>query len=156
MAHALEILAENRIAAAIAAGAFDGLAGHGAPLHLEDDASVPAEWRLAFRLLRSNGYAPDWIMRSDEIRRGIDKAQADLAAVDRSGGLRRQAEAMYAARALALNRQIVGHNLQAPAARWHIPLIDVERDRVRLAPGDAPHAGGAPSHLSARSTLSQD
>jgi hypothetical protein len=152
MTNALEILAENRIAAAMAAGAFDALPGCGAPLRLEDDSSVPAEWRLAFRLLRSNGYAPDWIESGDEIRRGIAAARAGLAAVDRSAAVRPQAEAVFAARALALNRQIVCHNLHAPAPRWHIPWIDIERERVILAPGGTPTAVPAEARSSLHSS----
>lgn len=58
MGTAIEILAENRIAAAMAAGDFEDLRGRGSPLSLQDDSSVPLEWRLAFRLLRSRGLAP--------------------------------------------------------------------------------------------------
>ena len=94
METALRILAEARIAAAIADGALEDLAGRGVPLNLEDDSSVPQEWRLAYRLLHSNGLAPAWIETGDEIRGRIDRARAGLAAVDRHNARRAQAEAL--------------------------------------------------------------
>jgi len=132
------------MAAAIADGAFEDLPGRGVPLNMEDDSSVPQEWRLAYRLLHSSGLAPAWIEMGDEIRRSVDQARASLAAVDRSDARRAQAEALYAARARVLNMQIARYNLQAPAARWHIALIDVGRDclevHTRKGPPSAPCA----------------
>jgi hypothetical protein len=138
METALRILAETRIAAAIADGAFDDLPGRGVPLNLEDESSVPQEWRVAYRLLHSSGLAPAWIDMGDEIRRSVDQARASLAAVDRSDARRTQAEALYAARARVLNMQIARYNLQAPAARWHIAQIDVGRDWLEVHIGNGP------------------
>jgi len=55
---ALEMLAERKIAEALARGEFDGLPGAGRPLDLEDDALVPEDLRAAFRILRNAGFAP--------------------------------------------------------------------------------------------------
>jgi len=49
----LHALAEQRISAAAARGAFDNLPGAGAPLDF-DDALVPQEVRVATCLMRSN------------------------------------------------------------------------------------------------------
>ena len=126
------------MAAAIADGAFEDLPGRGVPLNMEDDSSVPQEWRLAYRLLHSTGLAPAWIEMGDEIRRSVDQARASLAAVDRLDARRAQAEALYAARARVLQMQIARYNLQAPAARWHIALIDIGRDCLEIRIGKAP------------------
>jgi hypothetical protein len=53
---ALELIAEHRIAEAIARGELDGLPGAGKPLDLEDDPLLPQELRMAWRILRNAGY----------------------------------------------------------------------------------------------------
>jgi hypothetical protein len=64
----------ERIADAQRLGAFDGLAGRGQGLALDDDAAVPPEWRAAFRLLKSAGFVPEWIA----LGREIDEARGRL------------------------------------------------------------------------------
>lgn len=49
----LEFIAERRIAEAIAKGELDNLPGQGRPLELGDDALVPEELRLAYRILKN-------------------------------------------------------------------------------------------------------
>ena len=51
-------LAEERIVDAMHAGAFDNLPGAGKPLDLDDYFKAPEQWRMAYGLLRSNGYRP--------------------------------------------------------------------------------------------------
>ncbi|MDQ8020832.1 MAG: DUF1992 domain-containing protein [Moraxellaceae bacterium] len=54
-----DLLAEQRITQALEAGAFDNLPGVGRPLPDEDDMSlVPAEQRMAWRILKNAGYIP--------------------------------------------------------------------------------------------------
>lgn len=53
-----EMIAERRIAEAVAQGEFDGLPGAGRPLELDDDALVPAELRMAHRILKNAGFLP--------------------------------------------------------------------------------------------------
>jgi hypothetical protein len=55
---AFDLLAERRIAEAIARGELDGLPGQGKPLDLGDDALVPQELRLAWRILKNAGLVP--------------------------------------------------------------------------------------------------
>lgn len=63
--HAFEQLAERRIAEALARGDLDNLPGMGQPLCLDDDASIPAEFRMAYRILRNAGFIPEevWLKR---------------------------------------------------------------------------------------------
>jgi hypothetical protein len=52
-----ELLAEQKIAAAISRGELDDLPGAGKPRELDDDALVPEDMRLACRILKNAGYS---------------------------------------------------------------------------------------------------
>lgn len=67
-------LVEQRIRQAMEEGAFDDLPGRGRPLDLDDDALVPEELRLAFRVLKNAGYVPEEL----ELRREIAVIEAML------------------------------------------------------------------------------
>lgn len=70
----LERIAERRIQEAIEAGVFDDLKNAGQPLQDDENPHVPPEMRAAFKVLQNSGYAPDWIVLSQQI-------EADLAAI---------------------------------------------------------------------------
>jgi hypothetical protein len=70
----LERIAERRIQEAIEAGVFDDLKNAGRPLQVDDNPHVPPEMRAAFKVLQNSGYAPDWIVLSQQI-------EADIAAM---------------------------------------------------------------------------
>ena len=53
---ALEHIAENKIAEAIARGELENLPGEGKPLDLGDDPLLPQELRMAWRILKNAGY----------------------------------------------------------------------------------------------------
>lgn len=55
---AFELLAEQRIVEAIGQGQLDNLPGSGRPLDLEDDPLVPADQRMANRILKNAGFTP--------------------------------------------------------------------------------------------------
>ncbi len=55
---AFELIAERKIAEAAERGEFDDLPGRGKPLDLEDDALVPEDLRMAYRILKNAGYVP--------------------------------------------------------------------------------------------------
>lgn len=61
-------LAEERIRAALEKGELSGLPGEGRPLEFDDDALVPAELRMANRILRNAGYVPPAILALRELR----------------------------------------------------------------------------------------
>jgi hypothetical protein len=63
----LEILAEERIREAIARGEFDNLPGAGKPLHLEDDAMVREDLRIAYKILKNAGCIPPELELRKEI-----------------------------------------------------------------------------------------
>jgi hypothetical protein len=56
--HAFDIIAEQRIAEAIANGELDDLPGAGRPLDLDDDRLVAPELRMAYRILKNAGLVP--------------------------------------------------------------------------------------------------
>ena len=64
----LDQLAEARIAEALARGDFEDLLGAGRPLELDDDALVPEELRVAYRVLKNAGYAPEEVRLLGELR----------------------------------------------------------------------------------------
>lgn len=66
MFFALDRLVEARIAEATAAGEFDDLPGAGQPLSLDNDALVPEEIRVAYRMLKNAGFAPPEVMKLRE------------------------------------------------------------------------------------------
>jgi hypothetical protein len=54
----LDLLAEQRIAEALARGELSNLPGEGQPLALDDDALIPEELRIAYRILKNAGFVP--------------------------------------------------------------------------------------------------
>ena len=60
-------IAERIIQEAQARGEFDNLPGAGKPLILEDDALVPEDLRVGYRLLKNAGYLPPELQLHGEI-----------------------------------------------------------------------------------------
>ena len=56
MIAAIGIVAEQRIQEALERGDFNSLPGAGQPLDLGDDASIPEDLRMAYKLLKNGGY----------------------------------------------------------------------------------------------------
>jgi hypothetical protein len=81
----VDSLAEEQIQAAIRRGEFDDLPGSGQPLALDDDAGVPDELRVAYRILRNAGCLPPELTLRNEIHQLESLLdQAELAAEQRS------------------------------------------------------------------------
>ncbi len=64
---AFEIIAEERIREAMERGEFENLPGAGKPLLLEDDSMVPADLRLAYKILKNAGCIPPELELRKEI-----------------------------------------------------------------------------------------
>ena len=64
----LDAIAERRIREAQARGELDDLPGAGAPLVLDDDALVPEDLRVAYRILKNAGFLPPELEAHGEIR----------------------------------------------------------------------------------------
>ena len=61
---------DEQIRQAIARGDFDNLPGKGKPLDLSENPHEDPGWRMAYRILKENGYTLPWI----ETRRSTAKA----------------------------------------------------------------------------------
>src|SRR6478672_697222 len=143
----LDRIAEHRIKEAIDAGEFDNLEGLGKPLRdLEDNPFVPAEMRAAYKVLSNSGYAPDWMVLSQQIdadiarlrhaadlhfaylRRQLEEVASSVYAVrrlrketDRLKAEHRRAAAVHARSIEEINRKISTFNQTCPIAsllRW--------------------------------------
>ncbi len=68
----LGLIAERKIAEAIANGELDGLPGAGKPLDLDDDPLVPEDLRMAYRILKNAGYAPAEVRKPGLLRLRIE------------------------------------------------------------------------------------
>lgn len=88
---AIRNLVEDRIQAAMEAGAFDELPGKGRPLELDVNPYVRPELRLAYKVLADANFAPDWI----ELDKAVRAAREELDSLQRRhiAWLRRQREA---------------------------------------------------------------
>jgi len=67
-----EKIIEQRIKEAQKKGAFDDLPGSGKPLNLADDANVPEDLKLAYKMLKNADCVPPEIELKNEIRRTED------------------------------------------------------------------------------------
>ena len=67
----LAALVERRLEEAAASGELSNLPGEGRPLDLDDDAMVPAELRVAYRILKNAGFVPPELEDVAEVQRLI-------------------------------------------------------------------------------------
>jgi hypothetical protein len=122
---------ERKLEEAARAGAFDRLPGAGEPIDLTENPYVPADWRLAFKILADHKIVPEFVERRKEIeaiRAEVEALKADR--VRDRGWLRlacrnrlvRLAEAVEALnRSLARENQFVRGSLQ-------LPPVDLEEE----------------------------
>ena len=103
----LDLIAERKIAEAIARGELDNLPGEGRPLELGDDALVPEDLRLAYRILKNAGFVPPEVDDLNQIgqlealvQQGECDAEARTKAIRKLALLRTRIEASYYERAL--------------------------------------------------------
>jgi hypothetical protein len=65
-------IAEERIREAVERGELDNLPGQGRRLELEDDSHLPAELRMAYKVLKNAGYTPPELDVRNEIHQMED------------------------------------------------------------------------------------
>jgi len=122
---------ERKLEEAARAGAFDRLPGAGEPLDLAENPFVPADWRLAFKILADHKIVPEFVDRRREIE--AIRAEIDALKADRSrdrewrrlacrNRLVRLAEAVE-----ALNRCLAREN-QFVRGSFQLPPVDVEAE----------------------------
>jgi hypothetical protein len=96
-----DLIAEQKIADAIARGELDNLPGAGRPLDLDDDALVPEELRLAHRILKNAGYVPPELETVNEIAQLERIAMGNTTAVKKLALLKAKIESGYYGKVLA-------------------------------------------------------
>ena len=103
-----DLIAERKIAEALARGELDNLPGEGRPLELDDDALVPEDLRLAYRILKNAGFVPPEVeelsqigQREALVQQGECDAGARAKAVRKLALLRTRIENRYYEKALA-------------------------------------------------------
>ncbi len=101
-------IVERKIAEAVERGDFDDLPGAGRPLEIEEDLLVPAELRVAYRLLKNAGYVPDEVKLFAEIRSAeqlLMQASAEEGRVAATARLRVLLERLGSGRAMPMQAQ---------------------------------------------------
>ena len=103
-----DLIAERKIAEALARGELENLPGEGRPLELDDDALVPEDLRLAYRILKNAGFVPAEVDELNQIgqlealvQQGNCDAETRAKAVRKLALLRTRIENRYYEKALA-------------------------------------------------------
>ena len=110
------LIAERKIREAIEEGAFDHLEGTGKPLDLSENPFEDPSDRMANRLLKNNGFAPDWIEEAKEIAAESRQLRALGEITNDDAG----------SRVASLNRRILAFNLKAPASHLHTRFFEID------------------------------
>ncbi len=76
--HIWASIAEQRIAEAQERGSFDNLEGRGRPQVLDDDALVPPDLRMAYKVLKNAGYLPPEAQDIKDARTIIEMLQGNV------------------------------------------------------------------------------
>ncbi len=108
------VVAERKIREAMDEGAFDHLDGTGQPLDLRENPYEDPSDRMANRLLKNNGFAPEWILDGKDIELEIEKLYREREFLE---------EAEYRARAERINSRIATYNLKVPSVSCQKPLL---------------------------------
>lgn len=69
---------EREIQRAIHEGQITDLPGAGKPLDLNDDPYTPSDQRMAYKIMRDNDVAPDWMMLGKTLERKADELRVGL------------------------------------------------------------------------------
>ena len=144
---------DRQIRKAMEDGDFDNLPGEGKPLDLQEDENTPDEMRMAYKILRENDLAPDWIMQGRDIdnktldilkrlRQAADAYRAAINAPSATGATRAAAarswqtvQAKLTASTAKLNQEISVYNLKIPSGVTHKRVLNLQRE-ISLAMGE--------------------
>ncbi len=98
-----DILAEERIRAALARGELSGLPGEGRPLVFEDDCLVPTDARMANKILRNAGYVPPALADLKELQALAQRLQGERDATTAGRHMRRMTRLLLQLEAAGLS-----------------------------------------------------
>jgi hypothetical protein len=123
---------------AMEAGEFNNLPGEGQPLDLSVDPYAPADMQLAYKIMKQNGIAPDWIVQSKALTAKLESWEARLNAAHKNYRKTNNVVVWLTAKeklgedAEKLNKEIVAFNLKLPQGMAHRPLLNLQRIVERL------------------------
>jgi hypothetical protein len=144
---------DEAIREAMRKGEFDGLPGAGKPLKLDDDSNVPAELRLAHRILKQNDFMPEWIALGKEIEtlyasalnalhdelrayRGrlgdAQRSETPEVFIAEAETLWRVAQGTFRTTIVELNKKLLTYNLKLPPGVARRALLNAERELERV------------------------
>lgn len=156
---------EEQIQEAIREGKFSNLAGEGKPVRLDDDTLVDPDWRLAYHLLRENGFSLPWLDERREIEEEIEGVLSTLEQawewwnsqdkprpyntlhrkLERTDqtepgalfdGDWEQAKRVFEAEVKRINRRIFEYNLRTPSERFQLFQLKPENEITRITRGE--------------------
>lgn len=126
----LERIAEEKIKQAMEEGLFNNLPGMGKPIDWKENPFAPEDWKMAFDILKQNGYKLPWMDKREEIDRLFIKAIQDC-----QQNLKYQpamARATFFKQVEAINRIIFDYNLMVPASQFQIRNFDSRAEFLKL------------------------
>ncbi len=140
---------DRSIRKAIEEGEFNNLPGEGKPLKLDDDPNTPDDMKLAYKILRENDLAPDWIVQGkdltakydkllEDIRRAVrayKRSQANPSELLQGETAWQAAQKRLSSEVEKLNREIMTYNLKVPPGVAHRAIINFQREITQLLGG---------------------
>ena len=133
---------EDPINKAMQDGQFNDLPGKGKPLNLDHNPYADPEWELAHHVLKNGGFTLPWIEARRQIEKGLEAAQAELkrtwewrqaqvaqkmtqAQVEQQW---QQSLSAFREKIADLNKEIRDYNLQAPSDRFHLLILNADKE----------------------------
>ncbi|HLU11226.1 MAG TPA: DnaJ family domain-containing protein [Oceanobacillus sp.] len=134
-------------------GEFANLPGQGKPLKLDEDANTPPHMRMAYKILKENDLAPDWIVQGQTLDRTREALLENLrsAARDYRGKLndalrsaqpeqeRQRVEKAWKRKQDMLrddvkkyNREVLSYNLKVPQGVTHKAVLNIDQELGKL------------------------
>jgi DnaJ family protein C protein 28 len=137
---------DRAIREAMERGEFDDLPGQGKPLDLRDDPNTPEDLQLAYRIMRDNAIAPDWIAQGKELLgkqtallkalraayQNYRAASADMALWINADRDWQAAQQKLSDAFEQLNKEITSYNLKLPPGVMHRPLVSFRQQVEKL------------------------
>ncbi len=130
-------IAEQRIQAAMEDGMFDNLPGAGKPIDLYDDAHVPSDLRMAFRLMKGQSFGAPWMDVQRDYEQEIGRYRIWLLNNRErwpqiSELVRAQIRAELPQRIAAINRLVHHLNSLVPTDTLRVGLLRLELEQAVL------------------------
>jgi len=132
------LFVERMLEEAARRGDFDRLPGAGEPLDLTENPYVPADWRLAFKLLADHRIVPEFVERRKEIER-LREEMAAARAAGAGPAVYRGLVDRLAAAVEALNLSIVREN-HFIRGSLQLPPVDVDEEMRAIGESGRPSA----------------